>query len=459
MEKYDVLVIGSGGGTKIAIPAAKKGLKTALVERDAFGGTCLNRGCIPSKMFVYPADLLYAIRHAHRVNLEVNLDIELDFQGLVDRINSTVNTISRNGAANVTKIPSLDLIEGNARFIDSKIVEVNGRQLTADKIVIATGAKPSVPEIPGLAGTPFMTSTEALRCRELPQRMIILGASYIACEIGHVYDAFGVETHFIVRSELLRLEDKDVRAAFLQDFQKRHTIHQDSVAVAVEYQDGVFCMRVCNTRTGEESEIFAEALLVASGATPSTAGLGLEKTGVQLTEKGFIQVDNYMQTTADGIYALGDCVGRYMFRHSVNFEGEYLMEHLFSSKKKKLIQYPPMPRAVFSVPEVAAVGKTEDELMTAGIDYVAGSSEYTDSNIGLARQLNHGFAKILVDKKDGKILGAHILGEEAATLIHMLIALMTQHATLDDLLAMIYIHPALAEVVRDAGRDARRKMG
>jgi len=289
----------------------------------------------------------------------------------------------------------------------------------------------------------------------LPKRMIVIGASYIACELGHVYGAFGTETHFLVRSELLRKEDQDIRHEFKNCFAKQHQIHQHVVPIAVRWQDNLFSVTVRHQHSGEEHVIKAESLLVSVGVNPATDNLGLENTSIKRDEKGFIEVDGFLATAVKGVYALGDCVGHYLFRHSVNFEGEYLMRSVFDQPNPLPINYGAMPRAVFTVPEVAAVGASEDELEQQQIDFVVGKSNYTDSNMGLARQLDHGFVKLLFDRQTKQLLGAHIIGEEASDMIHMLIVLIHKQGGLDDLLEMIFIHPALPELVRDAARNAQ----
>ena len=458
MKKYDVIVIGSGGGTKIALPAADLGLKVALIEKGAMGGTCLNRGCIPSKMLIYPADLIHDIQRSHHVNIEVSQDFRVHFNGLVSRISDSVKVLSDNLIKQFNAHPYLDVYQGEARFTGDKTICVREVEMTAERIFIAVGSRPLIPSVEGLEKTPYMTSTEALRNTKLPRSMIILGAGFIACELGHAYGTFGSETSFLVRSELLRKMDRDVRSSFQQVFSRYHQIRTGLVPVRVSYEDDLFRVTLMNTLTGETSEMQSEAFLVATGVIPETDHLGLENTSIKRTSEGYIEVDDRLQTHVKGVYALGDCVGHFFFRHTVNFEGEYLMRTIYEEPQDIPIDYGPVPYAVFAVPEVAGLGKTEDDLEKAGIDYVAGYSTYEESNAGMARQLDYGFAKILVDRKTKKLVGAHILGQEASDMIHMLIALMSMKGGLDDLLNMTYIHPALPEIVRDAARDARDKM-
>ena len=454
MKKYDVIVIGSGGGGKITSPAARLGLKVAVIEKDALGGTCLNRGCIPSKMLIHPADVAMTIKEAHRFEIKINPQIHVNFQNLITRISNTVDTDSQSIAAGYQKNLNIDYYHAAAKFVSNKVVSVAGEELTADKIIIAVGARPAIPQILGLEGTPFMTSTEALRRTTLPEKMLIIGGSYIAVELGHAYGALGTETHFLVRSRLLRHEDSQVAEEFTRVFSKNHNIYAGTILTSVHYRDGIFRVGF-RSPEGKESSLMVDALLVAAGIVPNTDMLGLENTDVQLNKNGFVQVDEHLQTAVNGVYALGDCIGHYFYRHSVNFEGEYLFRTVFETPSNEPIRYPPMPHAIFTHPQVAGVGKTEEELKAEGIDYVVGINLYKSSAMGMALLSDHGFVKILFERSTKKILGAHVIGPEASDMIHMLIAFMNKGGTLDDLLNMIYIHPALPEIVRNAARKAK----
>lgn len=454
MKKYDIIVIGAGGGAKIITPAAKMGYKVAAIEKESLGGTCLNRGCIPSKMLIYPADLATLIRESRKFDLNVDTDFEVHFEPLVSRISDTVDRDSASISVAYNKNPNIDFYHQEARFVANKVVDVNGETLTADKIFIAVGARPHIPKIPGLSGTPYMTSREALRNTKIPQRLLVIGAGYIAAELGHAYGALGSEVHFIVRSGLLRQEDPDIRTAFTQEFSKRYNTHIGSTPKAVCYANQEFSV-TCTTRDGQEKQLEGDALLVVTGVVPNTDSLNLERTDIRLNEKGFVKVNDRLMTDVEGVYALGDCVGNYLFRHSVNFEGEYLMRTLFTEKTDEPIHYAPVPHAIFSYPEVAGVGKTETDLKSERVDYIVGTNLYKDSAMGMARLSDHGFVKVLFEYPSKKLLGAHIIGDEASNMIHLFVLGLTMGATLDDLLRMIYIHPALPEVARNAVRKAK----
>jgi len=453
VKKFDIITIGSGGGAKISSPAASLGFKVAVIEKDRLGGTCLNRGCIPSKMLIHPADVAIAIKEAKRFDIHNDPKFTVDFQKLISRISQTVDSDSDKITVSYSKHPNITYFKGEAKFLENKIIEVNGEQLTGDKIFIAVGSRPQIPEIPGLAGTPYMTSTEALRKQSLPESMIIIGGGYIACELGHAYGALGTKTHFLVRSSLLRHEDSEVSSEFQKVFSQYHDIHLNAVPTKVEYTDGVFCVHY--THEGQPQTIKAKSLLIATGIVSNTDTLDLLNTDIELKKGGLIKVNDYLETSVENIYALGDCIGNYFFRHSVNFEGEYLFDWLFAGKPKTPIAYPPVPHAIFTHPQVAGVGVTEDELKRQGVDYFVGLNPYKSSAMGMALLSEYGFCKLLFERKNRKLLGGHIIGDEASDMIHMVIAYMNMNATLDDMLRTIYIHPALPEIVRNAARKAK----
>lgn len=456
MKTYDVIVIGSGGGGKITAPAAKRGLKVAVIEKAALGGTCLNRGCIPSKMLIHPADVAVTIREAAKFDIQNNPRFHVDFENLITRISDTVDADSAKIAAGYSRNPNIDYYAAEARFVSDKVIRAGEEELTADKIFIAVGTRPQIPDVPGLAGTPFMTSTEALRNTRLPPKMIIVGGGYIAAELGHAYGALGTEVHFLVRQKMLRHEDSQVAEEFVKIFSRRHHIHLRALPSFVEHSDGQF--RISYTQDGTSKTMTADALLIAAGLTSNADTLDLQRTGIAVDEKGFIRVDDTLQTTVPGVYAFGDCIGRHFFRHTVNFEGEYLFQNIFVKPSPAPIRYPPVPHAIFTHPQIAGVGKTEDELKAEGVEYVVGLNAYENSAMGMALLSDGGFVKILIERKSGRILGAHVIGDEASDMIHMLIAFMCKDGALDDLLNMIYIHPALPEIVRNAARKAHAAM-
>eukprot|EP00931_Biecheleriopsis_adriatica_P018170 TRINITY_DN12806_c1_g2_i1.p1 TRINITY_DN12806_c1_g2~~TRINITY_DN12806_c1_g2_i1.p1 ORF type:complete len:587 (-),score=129.98 TRINITY_DN12806_c1_g2_i1:18-1778(-) len=520
-EHYDIITIGSGGGAKVSTPAANLGFKVAMIEHgfDAFGehlvglgGTCLTRGCIPSKMLIHPADVVTELAEAERFGIKAEYH-GIDFEKLVQRVCDAVDGDSKSilpGYQEKNPFPDRKhLYTGTAKFVGPKTVQVTGSKLgqpdktiSADYIFLAAGAVPQVPPIPGLKGTPFLTSTEALRLKQMPKKLIVIGAGYIATELGHMYGALGTEVHMMARSELLRTMDVDARKEFSRVFSERYNLHTGVTFKEVQHDGKSFSLRYSCAANGPGDLIMeADQLLVCTGVDPVGPQLDLQNTGVELKEKGFVQVDGCLRTKASGIWSYGDLAGNYLFRHCANFEGEYLMEHVvyplalakgllspeqtallptevvekFSPEKAKsfatpealadALSYPPldydqgMPWAVFSNPQVAGIGFSEDELIAKGMvegkDYIKGINNYASSAMGDARLSDHGFVKILVEVKTRKILGCVVVGYEASTMVHQVIPVMRERGRLEDCLYMIYIHPALPEIFRNACRKAR----
>ncbi|MDP3918896.1 MAG: FAD-dependent oxidoreductase, partial [Nanoarchaeota archaeon] len=295
MKEYDVIVIGSGGGTKISTPAALMGKKAAIIEEGPLGGTCLNRGCIPSKMLIYPGNVANFIRSAEKFDMKTSVK-DINFENIIKRINKVVNGQSKGIEKNYrsNNIKTLDFFDGHGKFISDKVIEVNGEKITAKNIVIATGAKPSIPQIEGLKDVPYMTSTEALKNTKLPKKMIIIGGGYIACELGHAYGALGAEVHFLVRSELIRNEDHEIRKEFTKEFSKLYHVHYTS-PIKVEYKNKEFIVTT-KDKKGKNEIMKSDALLVATGVVPNTNNLGLENTKIKTSDKGFIEVNKNMET-------------------------------------------------------------------------------------------------------------------------------------------------------------------
>ncbi len=456
-KHYDVIVVGSGGGTKLVTPVANLGKKVAIIEKGPLGGTCLNRGCIPSKMLIHTAQLASLIRDAARFEIEMEGSFNVDFERLVRRVSETIDKESASITPYYHDHPNIDYYPHEGHFVEKEVIEVGGERLSADKIFLAVGARAAIPKIPGLEGTPYMTYQEALRNTKRPKKLIVIGGGFIATELGYFYSAVGVETEFLVRSVLLRPEDDEVQEAFQKAFAKQVHLRLKCDFQEVEYKNQVFTVTYKDEK-GEAQKAKGDALIVATGIKPWTDTLHLENTAIEVDEKGFIKVDDHLRTTQENVWALGDCVGNYLFRHSVNFEGTYLFRTLFESPSDTPIIYKGVPHAVFSNPEIAGVGKTERELKETGASYIVGKNSYAASARGMALLPETGFVKLLFEKHSLKLLGAHIIGEEASNMIHMLILAIQMDATLHDLLEMIYIHPALPEIVRNAARDALSKI-
>lgn len=446
MKEFDIIVIGAGAGTKLVTPPSLLGKKVAVFEKESPGGTCLNRGCIPSKMLIYPSEIVRLTKESAKFPLVFKEPVLADLLKITSRITETVQKDSDSIPLAYHKNPNVEYLPYQARFESNRVVIANGERYTAPIVVIAVGTRPSIPKGIGLEGTPFWTSREALRPSFRPKKMTVVGGGYIGLELGAAYSAFGTEVELFTRHEILRQMDSEVVAELRKC--PPLSLNENHELQSVQYSEGEFKIQW----KGIKKETACDSLLVATGIIPNTDDLGCENTKIRVDDRGYIQVDEYLETDEPGIFAFGDCIGNYFFRHSANFEGEFLFENLFKKNHKDKIQYPPMPSAVFTMPQIASVGLREEDIK---VPYWKGVNRYSSSAMGMARMSEVGFVKILASKDTQEILGVHIIGEEASNLIQLFVLGMTHKLKLDEYLKMIFIHPALPEVSRNALRKIR----
>ena len=449
-QRFDVIVLGSGAGLNIAGPLAGQGLKVAVVEKGALGGTCLNRGCIPSKMLIHSADVVETIKSAHLFGVEVR-GYKIDFPRLVDRVTRAIDKDSEDIEKSFEGSKNPVLFKGDARFVGEKRLKVGETDLIADKILIATGGRPVIPEIEGLRNSGFITSDQALRLRKQPRVLTILGGGYIAEEMAHFFGSLGTRISIVEKHDsLVYREDGEISRKLTQILRERYKVMTGHELLRVEKKNGSFEVTARDSK-GRSSIIESDQLLVATGRKPNSDGLDLEKTGVKTDEKGFIIADEYLETSEPGIFALGDVLGHYLFRHSANLESEFSFYNLIDSERKVPVDYTAMPHAIFTSPQIAGVGKTEEQLKAEGQDYAVGRYDYIDTAMGKAIEDKTGFVKILADRNTGRILGCHILGSDASTLIHeVLVAMKSGDGGIENITRTTHIHPALSEVVQRA---------
>lgn len=454
LEKFDLIVIGSGTGLDVANAAAQSGMKVAIVEKDRMGGTCLNRGCIPSKLLIHSADVMETIKGAGAFGINVaEGDVSVDFQKIMARTYGIIDPDSQRILDAFGGIDNPKLFHAECRFTGHKTVQLAGGQtLAADKILIASGARPAVPRIEGLEGSGFVTSDEALRLKKQPRSLTIIGGGYIACELGHFYGALGTKVSIIQRRDvLLADEDEEISKRFTEAFAKKHNVYTGRSPQSVSKRsDGAFVVRAADRAGKSAVDIESEQLLVATGREPNSDLLDLGATGVRTDGQGFVQVDQHLETNVEGIFALGDAIGRYMFKHSANHEAQYAYNNIVRPDKKVAVDYAAMPHAVFASPQVAGAGYTEQELKEKKIHYIKSTYPYIHTAMGEALEDRDGFVKLLVSPHDRRILGCHIIGSQASVLIHEVLVAMRLEATVDALAGTVHIHPALSEVVSRA---------
>ncbi len=445
MQHFDLIIIGTGSGNSV-ITSDFDDWNIAIVERDVFGGTCLNRGCIPSKMFIYPASIVENARTADRLGVSITSD-GLRWPELVERVFDRIDPIAAGGEDYRKSLDNVTVFNADARITGHKQVQVGDETITADTIVLAAGARPRVPPIEGLADTPFHTSASIMRIAEPPPRLAIIGGGFIACELAHVFDAAGSDVTIINRSDrLLRSHDREVSDRFTEVYAERFNLEMGHAPTRVTHADGVFTIE----REGADA-IVAEELLVATGRIPNGEQLGVSNTGVTLDEAGYVIVDEHLRTGVDGIWALGDISNPMQLKHTANAEMRAVAHNIHHPDDLQTVNYSGTPAAVFSHPQVGTVGQTEEQLIAEGRPYIAHTQPYAATAYGWAMEDDHGFCKVIADPETRLLLGAHIIGHEASLLVQQLVLGMRFDLTVDDMArGPLYIHPALSEVVEQA---------
>jgi len=447
-ETFDLIIIGSGSGN--AIPERLADWNIALVERGTFGGTCLNVGCIPSKMFVLPADIAEEAKHGARLGVNTSFD-GVDWPAIRDRVFGRIDPIAAGGREyRASGTPNVTLIEGTARFTGDKTFDVDGRMITAPKIIVAAGSRPTMPPIPGLPMVRFHTSDSIMRLERFPERLGIIGGGFIAAEMGHVFSGLGSQVTMFNRSNhLLRAQDGEVSARFTEVFGQRVELCLGHIPEKIEQEGDTIVV----TSNGERREF--DELLVAAGREPNSDLLDVTAGGLETHQNGRVVVDEFMETNVSDVYALGDIANDWQLKHVANAEAKVVFANVAGDGPRQTIDYSAVPSAVFSNPQVATVGLTEEQAKAAGVSYRVGKRDFGGTAYGWALEDETSFAKVLVDDATDLILGAHIIGPQAAILIQPLIQAMQFRQTATDVAeGVYYIHPALSEVIENALLDA-----
>ena len=461
MDELDFLVVGSGSGLDVANAAANQGQSVGIVEKGPLGGTCLNRGCIPSKQLLYHADVVETIERADEYDIDAAVN-GVDFATIVRKVNEDVGGDAASIRRGLESSDSHTLYAGEGRFVGDRTLEIvdgddRGARVRADTVLIAAGTRPSIPDIDGIEAVEYLTSTEALRLETPPEHLVIVGGGYIAAELGHFFGTFGSDVTIVGRRpNLLPEADPEVAEAFTERYADRFTLHTGHAATSVEetgdgieltarpyeYGDG----GGVGDGDGDGVTVTGDELLVAAGRRPNTDILDVEAAGVDVDERGFVETDEYLRTTADGVWALGDIAGEFLLKHSANHEARTAVRNILGDDLQA-VDYTAMPWAVFASPEVAGVGATEAELEDAGREYATRTYPYDQTARGDAMHAD-GFLKAIIDL-EGTILGCHIVGPEASNLIQEVVVAMTAGSgSVRDIRESVHIHPALSEVVQ-----------
>ncbi|AZI58109.1 mycothione reductase [Nakamurella antarctica] len=454
MRHFDLIVIGTGSGNSIVGPEFDD-WDIAILEKGLFGGTCLNVGCIPTKMYVHPADLAYGAQLVGHLGVDAAVST-VHWREIRDRIFGRIDAIEAGGRDYRTseRTPNITVYTGTARFTGATTIDTGtGETITGDRIVVAAGGRPIIPNVPGLSdgAVPFHTSDTIMRINKLPTSLIIIGGGYIAAEFAHVFASFGCKITQLNRgASLLSKHDSDISATFTQLSSERYTValNCDIQRVARTPGGGVIVETI-----SPDGPVTYEAamLLVATGRQPNTDVLDVAAAGLATETDGRLVVDEYQRTNVEGIFALGDISSEYALKHVANHESRVVAHNLKHPEALIASDHRFVPAAVFTHPQIAAVGMTEQQAKAAGVDYVVSRQDYGGIAAGWAREDTTGFLKLLADPTSGKLLGAHIIGPEAATVIQPLIQAMSFGQSARELArGQYWIHPALSELLENA---------
>lgn len=454
-RQYDTLVIGGGmAGMPLALRAARHG-RVAFVEREKLGGTCLNRGCIPTKTMIASAAVAQQVRHAAAFGVRVPGPVTVDLAAVVDRKDGIVDTIRAGAYRTVEKAGDLDFYQTQGRFVGPRRFRVDGTDIEADRIFLVAGTRTAVPPIDGLDTVPYLTSRTLLDLRELPEHLVVIGGGYVGCEFAQMFARFGSRVTVVQRgARLLPAEDPEISAAVVDGFAADGIdVFLDTACVAVGGTAGD--VRVgCDTGT----ELIASHLLIAAGRIPNSDQLGLDHLSVEPDPAGFLPVDDTLRTAAENVWALGDIRGGPMFTHTARDDADIVYRAVFRGQDRSTAGRV-VPHAVFVDPEVASVGLTEQAARAAGHTVAIGRQPFAGVVKARAIGATRGLIKFVADATTDRVLGCHIAGPDAANLIHEAVIAMVAGATYSDLARAIHIHPTLAEGVNTAAGGIHREVG
>lgn len=455
MKEYDLIAVGTGSAMNIvsAIMERDPDKKVAVIDKDEPGGICLTRGCIPSKLLIYPADVIRTIESSGRFGIDANI-INKDFKAVVGRMREHVDKEIDMIRRGLSRSNDLDYYSEPASFVAPYTLEVGGRRIKGDMILLCTGSKPLIPPIQGLEDTGYLTSSSVLHLSELPRSLVIVGGGYIAAEYGHFFSAMGSKVTIIGRNpQFLKGEEPEVSNLALRKLNEYLRVVTNHEIRRVERTDDDMIKLVADhNATGKLESLKTEKILIATGRASNSDILTPEQGGIETDERGWIRTDEYLETTQANVWAFGDATGRHMFKHVANYEAAVVFYNAVQKRNVKA-DYHAIPSAVFTYPEIAHVGMKEAEAAEAyGEKAISiGIQRYQDTAKGQAMDVEDCFVKVIVENASHRILGAHIIGPEASVLIQEVIDLMyTREKTATPVVKGMHIHPALPEVVERA---------
>jgi len=453
MDRYELIVLGGGpGGYVAAIRAAQLGRKVAIIEKDEFGGVCLNRGCIPTKTILSSSHLLSLIKRSQEFGIKVG-SYSIDLIKLMERKEKIVYTL-RKGVEFLLRSNDVDMYKGFGKLIsDNKVeVEVDGTNqiIEGDYILIATGSEALVPSAFTYDKNVVITSDEALDMKNIPGSVIVVGGSAVGLEFATIYSVFGANVTLIeMLPQIAPTEDLEISDALLKSMKRRGIDIKTSTKVLSAETVGS-AAEVEIESEGEKQKLKADIVLVAVGREPNTQGIGAEEIGLEL-ERGYIKVDERLKTSRPNVYAIGDVIGGMMLAHVASHEGIVAVENVFGESKS--INYSNVPSCIYTHPEIASVGFSEQKCKEMGYDYKVGEFPFSANGKALGEGEREGFVKVISDAKYDEILGVHIFGAHASAILHEAVVAKASDLVVDSVSQVIHIHPSLSETVMEAFMD------
>ena len=458
MKNYDLISIGTGSATNIveAMIIENPKIKVAVIDKDEPGGICLTRGCIPSKLLLYPAELVRTIENAKMLGINSEIKSK-DFKKVMERMRKIIHNDINKIRQGLSRSKNIDYYNETAEFVAPYTLKVGNQTITSKMILLGTGSKPSIPPIKGIDKTHYLTSDTILTISELPESIIIIGGGYIAAEYGHFLSSMDSKVTIIGRNpQFIPEEEPEISALAKRELEKNVTIYLNYEAKELKQtSNGKKQIVAVNRETGKKIKVISNQILIATGRSSHSDILKPENSGIKTDKKGWITVNEYLETSQNNIWALGDANGNYPFKHVANYEATIVYYNAVLKQKVK-VDYHAVPHAVFTYPEIASVGLREKEAINkyGNNKLLIGFYRYEDTAKGEAMEAKDYFVKVIVERSTLKILGAHIIGPYASILIHEIIPLMYTHdQKLTPIIDGMHIHPALSEVIERAFRS------
>ncbi len=446
MEEHDVVVIGSGSASHVVDRALADGLDVGWIDRGPVGGTCMNLGCVPSKMLISVADRVSEIRESGRLGIDAEIS-GVDFGAVMSRMREAVERRRRGVLEGIRHSEGLRFYRGTARFTGERTLRVNDHEVHGGKVFVASGARPLIPQIDGLDEIDYLTNETVLEIEALPESVVIVGGGYVGVEYAHFLSAMGAHVTLIQRDRrLVPNEEEDVSWLLAEKLAERMDVRTGITVTGVRPAGTRYTVTGSSEGGDGDVELPTDAVFMAAGRRSNADLLGVEAAGIETTESGYIAVSDRLETSAEGVWAFGDIIGRSMFTHAAVRES-IIAWHNATHDDPITVDHATVPHAVFSHPQIASVGITEAEARTQGLDYLVGRREYSDVMKGEGLMIRDGFAKAIVGAKDRRILGFHVIGPYAPILIQEVVNAMVAGHQPGDVAAGLHIHPALTELV------------